>query len=247
MPPSKRFGVLAAVCCLVLAPAAADAGKPVTKDGVTQQLKTKVTPDKAGSKGVSVHVRVSDLYSSATQREHTFTKDVRLTLPPGMKINPANAGVCKLSAIDKANNVSPCSKSSIVGTGTTVVDARPAVKSFLRGTVTLYNVQGRHHSILFWISVQVAGKTVTAANLYVIQQKGTTEDASFTDSPPAKGTTTSLYGVRVADFTLRNSSTGKPYITAPPTCTGSWPFVLLISSYDGGVTQTSTDKAACKH
>ncbi len=245
MSANKRFAMLAAICCLVLAPAAAFAGKKVSKNGVSLQLSSSVSPHKAGAKGVKVHIHVDYRFATASERQKANTKEVRLTLAPGMKINPSAAGQCTSAAALAGTSVAGCPKSSIVGSGTVVIDARPTVAKPLNGTVTLYNYKGHHHDVLFWFSVPFGGKPITGSEVYLILSKGKTEYLSYVASPPATGST-SLYSLRTADLTLRNASTGKAYITAPAACTGgSWPFSFMVSNYSGAPNLTATDKATC--
>jgi hypothetical protein len=241
----KRFALIALLGCLMLAPAAALAGKKVSKDNESLQLTTKVTPDKAGSKGVKLHIHVEYDFTSISERQKTNNKDVRLTLPPGMKINPTAAGQCTGSAAENGTSVAACPKSSIVGSGTVTIDARPTSSKFLGGTVTLYNVKGQHHDILFWFSVKFGSTLVTGGELYRMLMSGKTEYLDYaTFAPPPH--TISVYTLRSADLTLQDASTGKAYVNAPATCTGSWPFSFSISNWTGAPTIGASDKASCK-
>jgi hypothetical protein len=231
--------------CSVLAPAGARAGSKVSKGGISLELRTTVTPHKAGATGVSVHVHIEYDFSSSTTREHALAKEVRFALAPGMRIDPAAAGQCSDASIIHNDGVSGCHKSSIVGSGTIVVDARPAIPTLLDGRITLYNVkQGSAHYVLFWFTVSPSGKPVSVGELFRILAKGDATTLDYRQAPPEAGAT-ALYTPRTIDFTIHHSSGHRPYIDAPDGCAHSWPFSVRISAYGGAPTLDASAHARC--
>lgn len=231
--------------CSVLSPAAAIAGREISKHGVSLGLAVKVQPGRTAAEGADVHVRIDYDFSSPSQREQALAKEVRFRLAPGMRLDPSAAGECSDAAIVHDNGVSGCAKSSIVGTGTIVVDARPAVPDLLDGKVELYNVEKRSERyVLFWFTVESKGKPVSVGELYRITATGDQTMLDYREAPPEQGAT-ALYTPRTIEFTIHGSDRHKPYISLPAKCDGSWPFSLLISAYGGAPRLLATAKARC--
>jgi hypothetical protein len=162
-----------------------------------------------------------------------------------MRIDPAAAGQCSDASIVQHDGVSGCPKSSIVGTGTIVVDARPAVPTLLGGKIALYNVKkGSDHYVLFWFTVKANGKPVSVGQLYKLVTKGNETTLDYTEPPPEQGAT-ALYTPRTIEFTIDGSGRHKPYISAPASCSHSWRFSVLISAYGRAPTLQATSKAPC--
>jgi hypothetical protein len=162
-----------------------------------------------------------------------------------MRIDPGAAGQCSDASIVQHDGVSGCPGSSIVGTGTIVVDARPALPTLLDGKIALYNVKkGSDHYMLFWFTVKTSGKPVSVGQLYKLVTKGDETTLDYTEPPPEQGAT-ALYTPRTVDFTIHDSSKHKPYIDAPASCEHSWPFSVRISAYGGAPTLEARAQAPC--
>jgi len=223
-----RRASLAALTCLAAVPAVALAGKTVIAGHQSLKLTASATPNHAGGSGVrlSLHVDYESLIPG--KRLDAAEKDIKLTLPAGMRIDPSAAKACP--------------RSSIVGSGKVTADARPAIATPVDGTVTLFNVRGQHHDIV----LEVATKFGNFFDLFIIRKSGahTVLDAAFTPPPPGSN---GLYTVKTLDLTFHNAPGGKPYITNPPSCPkAGWPASLSIASYGPEPTITAAAAIACR-
>jgi len=219
--PPEAAAEAESAALLALTPAVALAGSTVFAGTQSLQVKTSLTPNRAGAKGVTLKVHVDYESTVPGQRIMGGTKQIDLQLPEGSHINVKNASVCQFSAIAhvKISEVPKiCPKSSVVGGGTFTADARPLVKTPVPGTITLYNLRGtRFNDILFIAHTQFGSFNYFTNDFDNDNDNDPVLDAAVT---PGGG---KLFSLKTVDLTIHNSSTHKPYITNPATCPkGGW-------------------------
>lgn len=236
----------AALVSLLAIPAIALGGAPGTAGNQTVQLSARVTPHGAASQhaGLSVDVKY---HSVDGTRITNATNAITLTLPAGMSINVHAAAQCSFAKLVAANgNVSVCPKASLIGGGTTVVDARPTAANPLTFPAVAYNLKGAHHNDVMLYIHTPFGNLYEYFNIL----PGHRERLSASSDPPAAGST-SNFTLQEVKLKLHDSSNHKSYITNPPSCHKTWAFGISISSYAlaaGSPTPPSasaTDAAAC--
>lgn len=232
--PLRSLAVAAAVtACL---PAAAIAGKRVVSGPASLQLEAAVSPDKPGARGATLHFHIDYESTKPGQRIMADQSEIKLSGPRGQRFNTSAAGVCDTIAFENAKqNPAVCPQSSIVGTGTLTADARPTLANPVSGSVTIYNARGKHNDLLFY------GHTSFGNLAYVfIINPDQSLDAQF-----SRPTGKSLFTLKTIDFSIRNSSTRKPFVQTAPTCGGSWRYSLLIRNYEAPSSITATDDVRC--
>ena len=236
---------------LALTPAVALAGSTVFAGTQSLQVKTSLTPNRAGAKGVTLKVHVDYESTVPGQRIMGGTKQIDLQLPEGSHINVKNASVCQFSAIAhvKISEVPKiCPKSSVVGGGRFTADARPLVKTPVPGTITLYNLRGTRFNDILFIAHTQFGSFNYIFNYFTNDFDNDNDNDPVLDAAVTPGGG-KLFSLKTVDLTIHNSSTHKPYITNPATCPkGGWLTGLSIATYGSEPPLEATDAVRCtKH
>jgi hypothetical protein len=230
-----------ALGCLAAVPGLALAGSTVHAGDQTLKLTTSLTPNRAGAGSIfGLHVD----YESTLANHHvpSDTREIQVQFPDRSHINPGNYAQCQYSAVA---NIKPsqvaatCPKDSVIGRGKFTADARPTLPDPVPGTVTLYNVKGQHHDVLFVGDTQFG----QFAYLFLYTEKRSHRylTADFT-----QGSSKSLFTLRTVDVPL-GTLHHKPFITDPPKCTKQgWRAALLIGNFAGEPSIRASDTIACR-
>ncbi len=236
---------------LALTPALALAGTTVFAGTQSLQVKTSLTPNRAGARGVTLKVHVDFESTVPGQRITGGTRDIDLQLPEGSRINVKNAGVCRFSSI--ANTTFSeipkiCPRSSVVGGGTFTADARPLVKTPVPGTITLYNLRGTSYNDILFVAHTQFGSFDYIFNYFTGDVDNDNDKDPLLDAAVRPGGG-KLFALKTVDFSIHNSSTHKPYITNQATCPkGGWLTGLSIVTYGSEPPIEALDTVRCtKH
>ena len=237
----------------VLVPAVAWAGKRVTSGQQNLQIKASLRPSRAGARGVRFEFRY--VYTNAKnpgQQPPYNTKSITFTEPKGVVLKASAVPGCRESAVIKANgNAGVCPSAAKVGSGSVVVNARPAIKGLINGTVTVYNgvddggyggsPKGSRELILY-VKTAIGANTVDYFHLVRASDGQWQLVAGFVK--PAKPGVAPGFTVQRLDLTLASSSR-KPYLSNPSTCSGSWPFSITVRNWFGQPSITARDQVNC--
>jgi hypothetical protein len=218
---------------LALAPATVIAGKKATAGDQSLQFAALVKPAKAG-KGVNLGFQID--YKSRTKNAQVkeSTKRITLVLPKGMALHPDRRPACKLSVVWNEGSTH-CDPESIIGAGTGTIDARPDVPSAVDAEVYVFN--GIHDAGFEGtppdptapaLIVEVRSPLVTTDLVFDI--RGRRLEADYPE--PGKGFP-QVFHIQKVELGIPLEKGKAPYVTAPRTCTGSWPFAMTLINYDG--------------
>ncbi len=246
---------LSLVVASVVFPAAAWAGKKVISGQQSLQIKVTVHPARAGAHGVTLHVHVVYLNTKAPSQQPPYnTKSSTFVEPKGLALRTSAVPACQESKIVAANGDAPkaCPAGAQVGHGAVVVNARPTIKSLITGTVTAYNgvddagyAGFKKGSPLLALYIKTSIGITTVDYFHIVKSSRGLTLISRSTKPAAPGIAPGVFTIRQLDLTIAGS--GKhPYMTAPPSCTGSWPFSLTITNWFGQPSVTAGDRVACK-
>ena len=242
------------VLALAITPAAAWAGKKVISGAQSLQIKVTVTPARAGGRGVTLHFH-SDYASTKPGGQQPPYNEKSLTVrePKGMVMHTAAVPACQESKVlaAKGDAQSVCSSTSKVGRGSVTVNARPTIKTLITGTITAYNGVDdggaggfRKGSPVLILFVKTSIGVITSDYLHVVKSPTGVLLTGGQAKPAKPGTVAGDITLQRLDLTI--SGSGKSaYITAPRTCTGSWPFSLTIRNWFGQPSITARDRVAC--
>lgn len=253
---TRAGGVLIALLAIGAAlPAVVWAGQKVVSGQQSLQIKVTVTPARAGAKGGSMRFHSEYLSTKPGGQQPPYnTKSTIVTGPKGLTINASAAPSCFESKVLKAKGNAPsvCPASAKVGHGAVVVNARPSIKSLITGTVVVYNgiddggyggYRRGSRELILYVSTSVGIKL--ANFLHIVNTAAGNLKLAGTAAKPAKpGVTPGSYSLQKLDLTVSGSGK-KPYLIAPPTCKGSWPFSLTITNWFGQPTVTARDSVKC--
>lgn len=223
----------AAGALLVLAPGTVLAGKRVAAGDQSLRLAALVKPAKAG-KGVNLGIQVD--YESRTKGEQVTedTRSITLLLPRGMALHPDRRPACRLSVIWNEGS-SRCDPESIVGAGTGTIDARPNPPAPVDAEIVVFNgsrdvsLQGpAPDPAVPALIVEVRSPLVTTDLVFDI--RGRRLEADYPD--PAGGFP-QVFHIQKVELAIPLEKGKQPYVTAPRTCSGRWPFAMTITSFDG--------------
>lgn len=246
--------VLVAIAVAVVFPAVTWAGKKVVSGEQSLRLKVSLAPAKAGAHGVTLHFH-SDYGNSKhpDQQPPYNTKTTTFTVGKGFSLNTSVVPRCKESKVIQANgNGSVCPSASKVGGGTVIVNARPAVKKLIQGTIIEYNgVDDGGYAgfpkgsplLILYIKTSIG---VNNSNYFHIVKlaDGRTRLTGTATKPAKPGVTPGSYTLQKLDLTLSGSGK-KPYLNNPGSCSGSWPFSISITNWFGQPSITATDSVKC--
>jgi hypothetical protein len=249
--PTPRVA-LALALLAVAVPAVAVAGTRTVSGAQSLKITAALSPKKAGAKRTTLKLHVD--YESTKPNQHIqYTpKSIKLTVPKGLHFLAKNAPRCSEHAFGTTSNKdrsTACPKGSLVGSGKVTADARPAAPDPITGTLSIYNsrydctcythrpgAKMGSQDLLFYIKTTVG---VNALLVFNVLPNGSIEDY---EPKPEKGKKP-IYSLKTLDFSI-GKDTKKPFVRAPSTCDGKWPFALTITNFDGP-SITARHKAAC--
>jgi hypothetical protein len=244
-------GVLVAVALL---PAVAYAGKRVVSGQVSLQIKVTLGRTRANARGVSLRLVAHTMSTKPGGGQPPYNaRSITFIEPPGMRMNPSVLPKCRESAVRASKTgAAVCPADTKVGTGTVVINARPAVPALIAGTVTAYNAVddggfGGYPKGSPEVMLDIATSLGIGLSepLHIVVSGGRVE--LIVNLPRA-----SAPGPHPGDFTLQRLNLTlagprrKPYIVNPPTCPGSWPFSLTIRNWFGPPPITARDRVSCR-
>lgn len=215
------------------------------------QLSVSVKPAKAGKPVRSLHIKVVYKNPSSDQQPPYDTHQLIFKEAPGFKMNTAAAPQCKESSVPSSGNASVCPAGSKVGSGTAVINARPAVPQLITATVTAYNaVNDKGYggepkgspSLILYFQTSIGIKT--SFYFHIFKSAGGTKLIGTLTKPSKPGHAPGSFSIQQLDLTLTGSGS-KPYMTNPGTCRGSWPFSLTLTNYFNQPSITARSKVAC--
>ena len=238
----------------VLVPAAALAGKKVTVGDQVLQFKASFKPAKA--KARNVKFKFESTYKSTTPgaQPNENSNQIILLMPKGAKLNPSAVPACKRSALDSSKgNPAVCPAKSQIGTGSVDVNASPAIKQLIHGTIVVYNTindtgengqpKGTHNLTLF-ITTSIGIKTTFP---FRVEKTGNGRVKLVGQQPkPSKpGYTPGNFSLQRVQLTV-HAKTKKSFITNPPTCTKKgWLYTFTITNYFGQKSITAKHRQHC--
>ena len=241
------------IAAVVVVPAVASAGKKASSGQQSLQIKVSVKPSRAAARGI-FELRYAYTNSKDPGQQPVYnTKSITFTEPKGLVFKAVAVPSCRESAVLKANgDAGVCPSGSKVGSGTVVVNARPAVKALINGTVTVYNgvddggyggsPKGSSELILY---VKTAIGANTTDYFHVVKAaNGRRQLVARFVQPAQPGVTPGSFTLEKLDLTL-TSSTMKPYLSNPGTCSGSWPFSITVTNWFGQPSITAYDQVKC--
>jgi hypothetical protein len=241
----RKLASLSMVACLLGLSAQAMAGKTVSAGTESLQIHMGLTPDKASAKGATLSINADLKSTTPDRRIEAWDKAFRIKLPAGLVIHPNAATVCNAALITGAKTPDQvCPASSVVGSGTATVDARPTIAQLVPATVTIYNVHGMYHDLAMVAHTSFAND----ATYFRILTVGHSEVLDAPYSPPAANTSP-IATLSDVDVKIHGGSSHKPFISNPPTCHGSWQFSMTASWYPSSTpepTITAHDAVPCK-
>lgn len=226
--------LLLAGTCLVVGPALAIAGKKATAGDQSLQISALVQPAKAGKNvNLAFQVDYESLNDNAQIKENT--KAVALLLPKGMKIHTSNRPTCALSVMLEENGSKNCPPNSLVGAGTGTADARPGgpildAEIYAYNGIDDVNVDGTPRVPGTPALILEARTTIGVNTQLPFDILGRRLQLDFNE--PGVGTQQPFH-IQKVKLGIPVEKGKKPYVTAPRTCTGSWPFAMTITNYDG--------------
>jgi hypothetical protein len=248
----RGLAVLMAVGVLV--PAVAWAGKRVISGQQSLQFKVTLKPNRAGARGGKFELRYTYTNPKAPGQQPPYnTKSITFTEPKGVVLNSSAAPSCRESAVINANgNASVCPPRSQVGTGTVVVNGRPAIPTLINGAVTVYNgvddggyggfPKGSHELILY-VKTSVGVNTVAYFHVAKAANGQLKLVAPFT-KPAKPGLVPGIVTLQSLDLTIASSSK-KPYLSNPGTCPGSWIYSITVTNWFNQPSITARDQVTC--
>jgi hypothetical protein len=242
-----------AVAAAIAVPGAALAGKKAVSGQQTLQIKARLTPARSGATRVKFGFHYDYRSTHPGQQPPYNAKTITLVLPAGMAVNPAAAPSCKRSQIDRAHgDVSKCPRNSIVGHGTVVANAAPALSAPITGTATSYNAvnntgEGQPkgtRNLILWVKTSLG---VSAGYPFrVLKGKGGQVELQVKlQKPKTPGVSPGSFTIQTVDLSISHSGR-KPFIVDPPSCRGSWPFTLKVSNYFNQPPITAHDRVKCR-
>jgi len=230
----KSLVVLTAAALLV--PAVTLAGKKATVGDQTLEVAAAVAPNKAGgSRGVNLSFQLAYKSTDKDAQIKETTKRITIVLPKGLTLHPDRRPACKLSVMWNEGSTH-CDPETVVGHGTGTIDARPDVPSPVDGEVYVYN--GIHD-----VGLDGPPSDPTAPALVIeVRSPLVTTDMPFDIHgrrlqldyhAPGGGFPPQVFHIRTLRLGIPLEKGKQPYVTAPPACTGSWPFAMTITNFDG--------------
>lgn len=216
------------------------------------QVKVWLKPSKAGKIEKRFSIQVVYENPTSDQQPPYNTHKLIISEPPGLRLNPRAVTHCSESAVLAAGNASVCPAKSTVGSGTALINARPAVSQLITATVTAYNgVDDTGYAgfpkgsgaLILYVQTSI-GINDTDVFHIVKGSTGNSELVAVIAKPSAPGVAPGSATVQRLDLTLTGWGK-KPYLINPPTCSHSWPFSVTVTNYFGQPSVTSRYKVKC--
>lgn len=238
---------------MVIAPAVALAGKPVTSGQQKLQIKAGLKPARAGARHVTLSLHISYTNPHGKQQPPYNTKTLTLTGPFG--IRPTAVPACKESVIMKANNkTSGCPANTKVGTGTIVINASPTIPKPISGMLTVYNgvndrgfAGHKKGSRTIFLYARTSVGLSGFYTFYIFKAVGGgTKLVSSSPKPKKPGVTPGSFTIQSTNLSVSGGSAGKPYLTDSKRCGGSWLFTFRIDNWFNQPSVTAHDRVMCR-
>jgi hypothetical protein len=242
-------GALAATTAL-MATMPAPAGQPATNGTDTLQLEAGVRPAVTGSRAKPRPVAL-DLAVRLTSVSGAPTTPVRTAVfgfPTGMDVNLEPKPTCRYSDL-RLRGVKGCTKRAQVGSGTAILDGRPAGEAYpLRAKVHVFSAvldtplrQPRLIVYAFASRAEVLFPLVPARmghfrGLFVGGERF---------SAPA-GVTIEELRITLRSMRWPKAEGGEPLVRAPTRCAGSWRFTADYTFVRFGPHLVANDDVPCR-
>lgn len=189
-------------------------------------------------------------------RDDTGVKPIPLTkttlrFPKGAKVNAKYFKKCSRSALE-AKGPSGCPRTSKIGTGTALGDARPII-SDVKTKITMFNGQlaGGNPTILIYAVPEISSPLTIQAELkrqrsgpygYVLEAVVPT----IPTLPNQPNASVTFFDATTLDRTIRRKGRRIHYIEGPIVCNGTYLLLDGVFSYEGGITHTVYEQFTIK-
>lgn len=242
-------GALATTTALV-ATMPAPAGQPVTNGTDTLQLEAGVRPAVTGSRAKPRPVALDLVlrYVSVSGGPTTPVRVGMFRLPAGMKVNLEPKPSCRYSAL-ALHGLKGCSKRSQVGSGTAILDGRPAGLGYpLHAKVRIFSAMIDSFQLPGFRPRSRLLAYAIAPGADVFLPLGGGHGLGFamgaTSAPPGVGTAE----LRITLRSMRWSKAqgGKPLVQAPTRCAGTWSFAADFTFVRFGPHLVASDEVPCR-
>jgi hypothetical protein len=252
-------GALAATTALV-ATMPAPAGQPATNGTDTLQLEAAVRPAVTGSRARPrpVALELALRYTSVSGAPTTQYRTAGFQLPSGMDVNLEPKPTCRYSAL-LSHGVRGCPERTQVGSGTAILDGRPAGLGYpLPAKVRVFSAlvdvsfgnpprrPGSRPKPRLIIYAFAPGADVfvpvVPAHMPHFRGLGITNDKT---SMPL-GITIEELRMTLRHMRWPKTEGGKPLVQAPTTCTGSWRFAADYTFARFGPHLVASDDVPCR-
>ncbi len=251
----RRFWIaLVMVACAAVVPAVALAGKTVVSGQQSLQLRAGLKSNKAGAQGVTLRFHSDYLSTQPGGQQPPYnTKSVIFTMPKGLQINNSAAPRCRESSVINAATTMPaCPANTRVGQGTVILNARPTVPTLINATVTVYNgvddggyggYPKNSPMLVLYVKSSIG---INANNFFHVVKggPGVLKLIGTSTQPAQAGVLPGSFTLQTLDLSVSGSAK-KPFVSNPPTCSGSWPFSLTVTNYFGQPSVTAQDRVKC--
>lgn len=165
-------------------------------------------------------------------------------------MNPSSAPPCTESSVPSNGNASVCPAASKVGSGSAVINARPADPNLITAKVTAYNAvddKGSGYpkgspSLILYFQTSIGIKT--SFFFHIVKSATRTTLIGAFGKPSKPGKAPGSFSIQNLDLNLTGSGS-KRYITNPPKCRKHWPFSLTITNYFNQLSVTARAKVMC--
>jgi hypothetical protein len=255
---SVTFRALVAGACAVACagPGVARAGQPVSDGTDTLQLEAAVHPATTAPRGKPrpVALQLAVRHTSVSGGPASALRTATFDLPAGMNVNLEPRTACRVSAL-VLHGARGCPARSQVGSGTAVLDARPAGRGYpLRAKVRVFSAvldvpppppgvrPARRGSLVIYAFAPRAAVFLPFSHPGPRPTWLGLSGSGFT--MPSSGV-----GVEELSVTLRamrwpKAEGGKPLVQAPTRCAGAWHFSVDFAFFGSGL--TATDDVPCR-
>jgi hypothetical protein len=251
--------VLSAACLGVLVPAA-NAGAPsIDPNGNFGMIDVGVSPPTASTKA-KPHGAALEYHgffgNRLTGARSIYDGTITLRLPKGLKTNgKLLAAKCALPATAADVGKDRCPAAAQFGTGTALLDARPALPNLIPATLKAFNgaLKGGSPTIVVLGKATVGGSAVSSELDFVFKNapQGPYGVALVSIPGPGSSPTTpaaysfTAFNLLTKDKTFRRGGKLMHLVVPPSTCNGSWAFAQTNTTSDGTGSITATDTAPC--
>jgi hypothetical protein len=241
-------GALAMTTALV-ATMPAPAGQPATNGTDTLQLEAGVRPAVTGSRAKPRPVALDVVlrYGSVSGGPATPIRTGMVRLPAGMKVNLEPKPSCRYSTL-ALHGLKGCSKRSQVGSGTAILDGRPAGLGYplhakvrvFSALVDAFQLPGfRPRSRL------IAYAFAPGADVFLPLGGHGLDFAQGAVSAP-RGVGMPELRITLRSMRWSKAQGGKPLVQAPTRCAGTWSFAADFTFVRFGPHLVASDEVPCR-